>query len=84
MNDGNSALTPLEAWAFRASRPDPGTLIEEPLRALEHLVRMGKVRYFSGCRFSAWQLREALRVSRINHLNSFIVVQARYNILERR
>ena len=63
--------------------PDPTTPIEETLRALDDLVRAGKVRYIGCCNFAAWQLSEALWTSRTNSLAPFVVVQSRYNILER-
>lgn len=63
--------------------PDTSTPIEETLRALDDLVRAGKVRYIGCCNFAAWQLCEALWTSKTNGLASFVVVQARYNILER-
>ncbi len=64
--------------------PDPTTPIEETLRALEDLVREGKIRYTGCCNFSAWQLCEALWTSKFNNLSqSFVTAQARYNVLER-
>jgi len=63
--------------------PDPVTPIEETLRALDDLVRDGKVRYIGCSNFAAWQLCEALWTSRVNKLQSFVTVQTRYNLLER-
>jgi aryl-alcohol dehydrogenase-like predicted oxidoreductase len=63
--------------------PDPTTPIEETLRALEDLVRAGKVRYIGCSNFAAWQLCEALWTSKVNNLHSFITVQPRYNAMER-
>ncbi len=63
--------------------PDPTTPIEETLRALDDLVRSGKVRYIGCSNFAAWQLCEALWLSMTNNLHSFVTVQTRYNILER-
>jgi aryl-alcohol dehydrogenase-like predicted oxidoreductase len=63
--------------------PDPTTPIEETLRALDDLVRSGKVRYIGCCNTAAWQLCEALWTSKTNGLASFVVAQSRYNILER-
>jgi aryl-alcohol dehydrogenase-like predicted oxidoreductase len=68
---------------YQMHKPDPKTPIEETLRALDDLVRVGKVRYIGCCNFSAWELTEALWVSRVNNLHSFISVQSRYNVLER-
>jgi aryl-alcohol dehydrogenase-like predicted oxidoreductase len=63
--------------------PDPTTPIEETLRALDDLVKAGKVRYIGCSNFAGWQLSEALWTSRVNHLNSFVTVQTRYNFFER-
>jgi aryl-alcohol dehydrogenase-like predicted oxidoreductase len=63
--------------------PDLETPIEETLRALDDLVRTGKVRYIACCNFAAWQLSDALWTSRFNNLESFIAVQSRYNLLDR-
>ena len=63
--------------------PDPTTPIEETLRAMDDLVRAGKVRYIGCSNFAGWQLSEALWTSRANNLHSFVTVQSRYNLLER-
>ncbi len=63
--------------------PDPSTPIEETLRTLDDLVHSGKVRYIGCSNFPAWQLCEALWLSKVKNLHSFVVAQARYNILER-
>jgi aryl-alcohol dehydrogenase-like predicted oxidoreductase len=63
--------------------PDPTTPIEETLRALDDLVKTGKVRYIGCTNFAGWQLSEAMWTSRVNHLNSFVTVQAKYNLFER-
>jgi len=63
--------------------PDPSTPIEETLRALDDLVKSGKVRYIGCSNFAAWQLCEALWTSRVNSLHSFVTVQPQYNLLYR-
>jgi aryl-alcohol dehydrogenase-like predicted oxidoreductase len=63
--------------------PDPTTPIEETLRALDDLVKAGKVRYIGCSNFAGWQLSEALWTSRVNNLNSFVTVQTKYNAFER-
>jgi aryl-alcohol dehydrogenase-like predicted oxidoreductase len=68
---------------YQMHRPDPTTPIEETLRALDDLVRAGKVRYIGCSNFAAWQLCQALWTSKVNHLESLVTVQVRYNILER-
>lgn len=63
--------------------PDPTTRIEETLRALDTLVRAGKVRYIACSNFAGWQLCESLWTSKVCNLESFIAVQTRYNMLDR-
>jgi len=64
--------------------PDPTTPIEETLRTLDDLVRSGRVRYIGCSNFAAWQLCEALWTSKVNNLQSFVTVQPRYNLFDRR
>lgn len=68
---------------YQMHLPDPETPIEETLRALTDLVQSGKVRYIGCSNFSAWQLSEALWISRVHNLNSFITIQSKYNLFER-
>jgi len=63
--------------------PDPETPIEETIRALDDVVKAGKVRYIACSNFAAWQLADAAWTSRYNGLASFIAVQMRYNLLDR-
>ena len=58
--------------------------IDETLRALDDLVRTGKVRYIGTSTFPAWTLVEALWVSRELGLNRFVSEQPPYNLLDRR
>ena len=68
---------------YQVHLPDPTTPIEETLRAFDDLVRDGKVRYIGCSNFAAWQLCEALWLSKVHNLQSFVTVQPRYNLLER-
>lgn len=63
--------------------PDPSTPIDETLRALEDMVRSGRVRYVGCCNFTPAQMSEAALVSQREHTISFISAQNRYNMLER-
>jgi aryl-alcohol dehydrogenase-like predicted oxidoreductase len=63
--------------------PDPSTPIEETLRALDDLVRSGKVRYVGCSNYLAWQLADALWTSRLRGYEPFISAQPRYNLLFR-
>jgi len=69
---------------YQLHDPDPETPLEETLRALDDLVKAGKVRYLGCCDFDAWQLCEATWTSRIHKLQQFVSVQRRYNLLDRR
>lgn len=63
--------------------PDPLTPIEETLRALDDLVRHGKVRYVGCSNFPAWELVDADWTARHLGLNRFHSTQAEYNLLSR-
>lgn len=62
---------------------DPRTPIEETLRALDDLVRQGKVRYVGCSTLRAWQVVEALWTSKDAKIISFVSCQERYSLLER-
>ena len=62
---------------------DDGTPIEETLRAMDDLVRQGKVRSIGCCNFSAWRLCEALWRSDVLNLNAFACIQNQYSLLNR-
>jgi aryl-alcohol dehydrogenase-like predicted oxidoreductase len=64
-------------------RPDPLTPIEETLRALDELVRQGKVRYIGCSNMSAAQVTEAQNVSREHGLARFVCCQDQYSLLAR-
>ncbi len=68
---------------YQLHAPDPATPIEETLRALDDLVRAGKVRYIGCSNFSAWQTLEALWTSDRHGLAGFVSSQPRYNLLFR-
>ncbi len=68
---------------YQMHRPDATTPLEETLRALDDLVRAGKVRYIGCSNYAAWQLSDALWTSSVNHLSAFLTVQSRFNVLER-
>jgi aryl-alcohol dehydrogenase-like predicted oxidoreductase len=58
--------------------------IDESLRALDDLVRAGKVRYIGTSGFAAWELMEALWVADRYGWNRFVSEQSPYNLLDRR
>jgi aryl-alcohol dehydrogenase-like predicted oxidoreductase len=63
--------------------PDPQTPIEETLRALDDLVRQGKVRYIGCSNFAAWQMVEAQWTARHHGLAAFVSCQNEYSLLAR-
>jgi len=68
---------------YQMHRMDPRTPIEETLRALDDLVRQGKVRYIGCSNFTSWRMVEAVWTARQHNLNSFVSCQDHYNLLER-
>jgi aryl-alcohol dehydrogenase-like predicted oxidoreductase len=68
---------------YQAHAPDEETPLEETLRAMDDLVRQGKVRYIGCSNYRAWQLADALWTSRLLGLARFECDQPRYNILFR-
>jgi aryl-alcohol dehydrogenase-like predicted oxidoreductase len=69
---------------YHIHRPDPDTPIDQTLRALDDLVRQGKVLYLASSVFSAWQLAEAHFVAKELGTARFDVEQPQLNIIDRR
>ena len=63
--------------------PSPLTPIEETLRALDDLVRQGKVRHIGGSNFAGWQVTDAHRTATHHGLTPFASFQAEYSLLAR-
>lgn len=63
--------------------PDNDTPIEETLRALDDMVRSGRVHYIAVSNFRAWRICEALWTSDKHNLHKFACVQPLYNIVNR-
>jgi aryl-alcohol dehydrogenase-like predicted oxidoreductase len=59
------------------------TPLDETLRALDDLVRQGKVRYLGCSNLAAWQLMKALGISEHRNLSRFESLQAYYSIAGR-
>lgn len=62
---------------------DPLTPIEETLRALEDLIRQGKVRYIGCSNFPAWRIAEAQFTARGINTNAFVSCQDEYSLVVR-
>ena len=69
---------------YQMHRPMSSIPIDESLRALDDLVRSGKVRYIGTSNFAAWQMMESLWVSKELGLNRFVCTQPPYNLMDRR
>lgn len=68
---------------YQLHQPDPKTPIEETLRALDDLVRQGKVRHIGCSNLSAAQMSKAQATSRDKGLAAFISCQDEYSLLVR-
>ena len=62
---------------------DPCTPQEETMRALDDLVRHGKVRYIACSTLLSWQVVEANWIAKSQGLEQFVACQERYSLLER-
>ncbi|MDQ2800479.1 MAG: aldo/keto reductase [Armatimonadota bacterium] len=63
--------------------PDPDTPAEETVRALDDLVRAGKIRYFGWSNHDAGQIAERARLSETLNASKAISLQNYYNMLGR-
>jgi aryl-alcohol dehydrogenase-like predicted oxidoreductase len=68
---------------YQIHRWDPETPIDETLRALDDLVRAGKVRYIGASSMMAWQFLKALYTSDRLGLARFVSMQNHYNLVYR-
>jgi aryl-alcohol dehydrogenase-like predicted oxidoreductase len=69
-------LYQVHSWDFE-------TPIEETMRALDDLVRQGKVRYIGASNFTAWQLMKSLWVSDKHDYARFDCLQPQYSLISR-
>jgi len=63
--------------------PDPQTPIDETLRALDDLVRQGKVRHIGCSNFTPAEVDAAVQASKNGGLAAFVSCQGQYNLLSR-
>jgi aryl-alcohol dehydrogenase-like predicted oxidoreductase len=68
---------------YQIHRGDMLTNMEDTLRALDDLVRAGKVRYIGCSNLVAWQLMKALGISRAQGLERFRCTQSYYSLAGR-
>ena len=68
---------------YQVHLPDPFTQPEETLRALDDLIRSGKVRYIGASNYTGWQLARSLGVSDRLGLARFASLEAQYSLVSR-
>jgi aryl-alcohol dehydrogenase-like predicted oxidoreductase len=68
---------------YYAHRWDDTTPIAETLRALDDLIRMGKVRYLGASAYASWQLAHANVLAELRGWTAFVAIQSEYNLLNR-
>jgi aryl-alcohol dehydrogenase-like predicted oxidoreductase len=68
---------------YQQHETDDATPIEETLRALEDLIRAGKVRYIGCSNFAAWQVADAVWTARQAGVNGFVSCQDEYSLVMR-
>ena len=68
---------------YYCHRWDDTTPIEETLRGLDDLIRMGKVCYIGASVYAAWQLAHANLLADLKGWTPFVVLQSEYNMLKR-
>ncbi|CAD5286445.1 Predicted oxidoreductase [Bosea sp. 62] len=68
---------------YQLHRPDPLTPIEETLRALDDLIRQGKVRYIGCSNLPSWQVADAHWTAKTLGLEGFASAQDEYSLLVR-
>jgi len=86
MNAVEASLTRLQTDyidLYQMHQPDEETPVEETLRALDDIVRQGKVRYLGNSNFTGWQIADADWIARSARQNRFISAQNNYSLLER-
>jgi aryl-alcohol dehydrogenase-like predicted oxidoreductase len=69
---------------YQLHRPQSDIPIDETLRAMDDLIRSGKVRYIGTSTYAAWQLVESLWIAKELGLHRFVCEQPPYNLLDRR
>lgn len=86
MREVEKSLARLETdWIdlYQVHSFDPTTPLEETLRAMDDLVRQGKVRYIGLSNYAAWQIAKADGLAQRMGTERFISVQAYYSLVGR-
>ena len=69
---------------YQCHRYDETTPLEETLRALDDLIRQGKVLYIGVSEWTADQISDALRIAKEMNLDRIVSNQPRYNMIQRK
>jgi 1-deoxyxylulose-5-phosphate synthase len=68
---------------YYCHRWDDTTPIEETLRGLDDLIRMGKICYIGASAYASWQLAHANVLAELKGWTRFVALQSEYNMLKR-
>jgi len=68
---------------YYVHRFDEETPVEETMRALDDIVRAGKVCYLGASSMYAWQFAKLQTAAAVNGLTSFVAMENKYNLLKR-
>jgi aryl-alcohol dehydrogenase-like predicted oxidoreductase len=68
---------------YYCHRWDETTPIEETLRGLDDLTRMGKICYIGASAYASWQLAHANALAELKGWSRFVALQSEYNLLKR-
>jgi len=68
---------------YQIHMQDIETPEEETLRALDDLVRAGKVLYLGASNYAAYRLTDSQWISKSEHLHRFVALQMQYSLLVR-
>ncbi len=68
---------------YQTHWPDENTPIDETMRALDDLVKQGKVRFVGCSNYSGAQLAEAVNTARAAGLAEYLTIQPHWSLVER-
>jgi len=68
---------------YQVHFPDKKTPMEETMRALDDLVRAGKVRYLGNSNYAGWQIAHAQWIAEHYRMTPFISAQNEWSLLKR-
>ena len=68
---------------YQMHRPQADIPIDESMRAMDDLIKAGKVRYIGSSMFPGWRIIESLWVAKELGLNRLVCEQVAYHLLDR-